>query len=65
MEKKLTPTQVRMLKWMRNTPNGMRQVGGDGMAPYLQSCRALVRKGLLIEVHTSYFALTEEGEKHS
>lgn len=57
----LTETQKRLMRWLRKQPNQMGQIAGNGQAPYLQSARALVRKGLLIEWRTSQFATTDEG----
>ena len=59
----LTITQKRVIKAMGKAPNGQRQIAGNGMAPFLQSARSLVRKGLLMEWRTSQFSLTDEGKE--
>jgi len=44
--------------------NQSAHLGGDGMAPVLSVARALVRKGLAIEIRSSFFWITKAGKEY-
>ncbi len=46
---KLTPTQIKVLTHLSKYRDGSAAFSGHGRAHYLSSCRALVRRGLLLQ----------------
>ena len=59
----LSEAQWKMIRILSREPNGLAMnIGGHGRGPYLSSCRALVRRGLVYAGHiTSHYGLTATG----
>lgn len=60
----LSSAQMQVLKWVDQDPDGYFAIAGNGMAPYLQAARALVRKGFLVETDRTAHFIRSQGAQH-
>lgn len=59
----LSPTQVKVMRYIRkyDLNDTTEQIAGNGRAPWLSACRALVRRGLARTWRSGYYGLTDAG----
>ena len=56
----LSDTQRKVLRELARAPNYTDPMGGNGRAPMLSACHALVRKGVLYSHRTGHFGVLSE-----